>query len=134
MWFYWIGAILISSVQFIFKRFTFGTLSYFVLVPFYSFYVALLFISFGLFYNAVFHIVNSIFDLLNMINTYNNSVGSPPFACFFYLLDALGIADALKNGISLIVSDILGIITIKATAEFFFYTGKAIKVVKDVTK
>lgn len=126
MYFTWIGTLILEAIKFIFKKFSISKAGYFVVVPMYVLYITLIFTSWTLFLGACIQIVNSLFDLLNMINFQNTSSSSTPvFKCFFYLLNSLGIAAGLKTGIALIVSDILVVITLKS-ADAFKITTKEI--------
>lgn len=129
MWFTWIGSLLVSLVTYLFSKFTISKAGYIIVIPMYIVYVGAIVTSWGLFLSVLFDITNSVFDLINMVNTQNSgSSGKPVFQCFFYLLNALGVADGLKTGIALIVSDILAIISLKG-ADAFKTTTKELIVV-----
>jgi hypothetical protein len=129
MWFTWIGNLLITVIVTYFKKFSFSKFSFFVIIPMYVFYITLIFTSWSLFLAATIKIVNSVFDVLNLVNNVNNSSsGEPIFACFFYLLNALGVAEGLKTGVALLVSDLLAIVTLKG-ADAFRITSKELIVV-----
>lgn len=129
MWFTWIGALIVSGVQYLLSKFTISKAGYIIVIPMYLIYVTAIFTSWTLFLAVVIEVVNSLFDIINMVNTKNStSSGQPVFQCFFYLLNALGIADGLKTGIALIVSDVLAIISLKG-ADAFKSTTKELIVV-----
>lgn len=127
MWFTWIGTLIISFVQYLFDKFSINKAAYFITIPMYVLYVTLIFTSWALFLAATIQIVNSAYDILNMINLQNsNSSSSSVFKCFFYLLNILGISAGLKTGIALIISDLLAIITLKAADSFKITTKELI--------
>lgn len=115
MWFVWIGNFVVSLVSFLVSKISLKSLKMAAIIPLSVVYIGLMVTSFGLFVTAMIYIVNSAYDLINAINFQNSSSGVlSVFKCFFYLLDSLGIADALKTGISLLVSNILALVTLKA--------------------
>lgn len=118
MYFTWIGAFIINVVTYFLGQITIKKFRYAVTIPLYIFYFGLIIASWGLFLTALIYMTNSIFDLLSMIDNSTDGVGtggSETFKCFYYLLDALGIADGLKAGVALLVSDILVVITLRAS-------------------
>jgi hypothetical protein len=67
MWFTWIGNLLITVIVTYFKKFSFSKFSFFVIIPMYVFYITLIFTSWSLFLAATIKIVNSVFDVLNLV-------------------------------------------------------------------
>lgn len=131
MWFTWIGTFILESIKFLFKKFSFSKAGYVVVLPMYMIYLTLIFASWTLFLAAAINIVNSLFDILNMVNTKTSS-GTPIFKCFFYLLNALGVSEALKVGVALLVSDILAIVTLKGADAFKVTTKEIIVTTKGI--
>lgn len=115
MWFVWLGNLLVSLISYLITKSSFSKIKTLVIIPVAIVYIGMMVTSFSLFVYAVIYIVNNIFDLLNVINNSSSSNNSYVFKCFFYFLTASGILDSLKVGISLIVSNVLAIITLRAT-------------------
>ena len=116
MWFVWIGNLVISAVSFLVSKIGLKSLKMAAIIPLSVVYVGLMVTSLGLFVTAMIYIVNSFFDLINTINLSSNGGIYPQvFKCFFYLLDCLGITDSLKVGVSLFTSNILALVTLKAS-------------------
>lgn len=133
MWFTWVGNLIITIIITYSKKFNFSKFSFFAIVPMYVFYITLIFTSWSLFLAAAIHIINSLFNVLNLVNVQNNSSsGEPVFGCFFYLLNALGVADGLKTGIALLVSDVLAIVSLRAANAFRITTKEIIVVTKGI--
>jgi hypothetical protein len=131
MWFTWIGTFILETIKFLFKKFSFSKAGYVVVLPMYMIYLTLIFASWTLFLAAAINIVNNLFDILNMVNT-KTSNGTPIFKCFFYLLNALGVSEALKVGVALLVSDILAIVTLKGADAFKVTTKEIIVTTKGI--
>lgn len=132
MWFTWIGAFIVELIKFFFKKFSFSKAGYIIVLPMYMIYLTLIFTSWTLFLAVVINVVNSLFDILNMVNTQNTNNGTPIFKCFFYLLNALGVSEALKVGVALIVSDVLAIVTLKGADAFRVTTKEIIVTTKGI--
>lgn len=115
MWFVWIGNIITALITFFLGKNKFRNLKLIVIIPISIVYIGMMVSSVVLFVTAITYTVNNIFNLLDVLNQANSSNSVPVFNCFLYLLNAMGIAPALKAGVSLIVSDILIIIILKAT-------------------
>jgi len=116
MWFVWIGNIIVTIISYFVSKIALKSFKIAFLIPLTAVYIGMMVASFGLFATALIYIINSVYDLINLINVQSTTSGvSSVFKCFFYLLDCLGISDSLKTGVALIVSDILAIVVLKAT-------------------
>lgn len=132
MWFVWIGNIISSLISYLFSKSSFKNFKLLVVIPLSVVYIGMMVTSFGLFAYAVMKIVNTIFDLINEINETNFNSTTNVFRCFYYLLDALGVADSLEVGISLIVSNLLAILVLQATMAGKNQVQSIIKLFKDL--
>lgn len=133
MWFVWIGNIVSSLISYLFSKSSFKNFKLLVVIPLSVVYISMMVTSFGLFAYAVMKIVNTVFDLITEINDTNVSSSSTNvFKCFYYLLDALGVADSLQVGISLIVSNLLAILVLQATMAGKNQVQSIIKLFKDL--
>lgn len=133
MWFVWIGNIVSSLFSYLFSKSSFKNFKLLVVIPLSVVYISMMVTSFGLFVYAVMKIVNTVFDLITEINDTNVSSSSTSvFKCFYYLLDAFGVADSLEVGISLIVSNLLAILVLQATMAGKNQVQSIIKLFKDL--
>ena len=118
MWFVWIGSFVTSLISFLVNKFSFKVVKTTFLLPLSIVYIGLMVTSFSLFCAALIYIINSVFnvlDLFEMGSAGGSGGGGVTFHCFTYLLEITGIGDSIKVGASLLVSDILAIVTLKAT-------------------
>jgi hypothetical protein len=133
MWFTWIGSFFINGVTFLLSKFTIQKAGLVIVIPMYIVYIGAIFVSWGLFLAVIIQVVNSAFDIINMVNNQNSGTSSTPvFKCFFYLLNALGVSDALKTGIALIVSDLLAIMVLKGATAFQTTTKELISITNNM--
>lgn len=133
MWWLWFFNIIVAIVTWLISKLGFKNIKKLAIIPLGVVYIGMMLTSFGLFVYGVTLTVNSIFDLITNINDTNSTNSSSSvFKCFFYLLDAMGISDALQVGLSLIVSNVLAILTLQATMVGKNQVQAIIKLFKDL--
>jgi hypothetical protein len=137
MWFHAIFLIINAVLDWVVGKVSFKTVAYGFSIPIWIIYIPLLTASFVFFMWGLLNIFDSLFDFIALIK-YGGSGSSgsgnnlPVFACFWYLLDALGIRESLETGAALILSNLLIIMLHIAYKSVITYNEKLLKVIKNV--